>query len=78
MILIWVAFSVGFVLGAGFARMRRRDKFVGIINVIKTEDKVIYSLELDRPAEDLDALEDVWFTVKSPVVGDLSQENHGI
>ena len=75
--LIWLALSVGFILGAGWVQSRRRSKFIGIINVTLMEDKMIYSLELDRPAEDLEHMEDVWFRVKSPVVGD-SQGNHGL
>lgn len=77
-VLIWISFSLGVIFGFGFCRMRRRDKFIGVINVIKTEDKIIYSLELDRPAEDLEDLEDVWFRVKLPEIGDVSQENHGL
>jgi hypothetical protein len=73
-ILIWLSFSFGILFGAIF---RRRPRYNGVINVTATEDKIIYSLELNHPAEDLQDMHDARFEIK-PLVGPHSQGNHGL
>jgi len=76
LVLIWISFSLGILFGGGLANMRRKAKYSGVINIVVTEDKAIYRLELDHPAEELDDRDEVWFKVKSPQGGAQSQGNH--
>jgi hypothetical protein len=73
-VLIWLSFSGGILFGAIF---RRRPRYNGVINVTATEDKIIYSLELNHPAEDLENMSEARFEIR-PLVGPHSQDNHGL
>ena len=69
-----VIFYLGFVFGwAGRRFMRHRSPFDGVINVTETEDKLVYSLELNKDAGRLKEMKEVIFEVKVlPTIGDNS------
>ena len=61
--LIWLALSLGILIGVVF---KRRRKYNGIINVIKTPDKTTYSIELNHPTEVLQTVKEATFKIKLP------------
>jgi hypothetical protein len=61
--LIWLALSLGILIGALF---RRRHKYNGIINVIRTPDKTTYSIELNHPTEVLETVKEAIFKIQLP------------
>lgn len=69
-----IIFYFGFVLGwAGRKFIRRRAPYDGDINVIETEEKLIYSLELSDDAEKLKDKKEVLFKVNMhPSIGNSS------
>lgn len=60
-VLIWLSFSFGILFGAIFRRKRR---YNGVINITVTEDKTLYSLELNHPVEDLQDMNSALFEIK--------------
>lgn len=67
-VLIWLSLSFGILLGAIF---RRRPKYNGVINITVTEDKTLYSLELNHPVEDLQDMDQAVFEIK-PLVNPIA------
>lgn len=62
-----VIFFIGVLCGAGgILYIRNKHGYFGVINVTKTEDKVIFSLELEDAPEELETMKEVWFKVKTP------------
>lgn len=61
--LIWLALSLGILIGALF---RRRYKYNGVINIFKTPDKTIYQIELNHPTEVLETVKEVRLQIKLP------------
>jgi hypothetical protein len=61
--LMWVALSLGILIGAF---LKRRYKYNGIINVIRTPDKTTYSIELNHPTEVLQTIKEATFKIQLP------------
>jgi hypothetical protein len=61
--LICLSLFLGILIGAF---LRRRSKYNGIINVIKTPDKTTYSIELNHPTEVLQTVKEATFKIQLP------------
>jgi|SoimicMinimDraft_3_1059731.scaffolds.fasta_scaffold30536_2 hypothetical protein len=71
-VLIWVAFSLGVFFCMGWAIMKKRkEEYNGVINITVTEDKTLYSLELNHPVEDLQDMDQAIFKIK-PLVDPIA------
>lgn len=61
--LMGLALSLGILIGAVF---KRRHKYNGVINVIRTPDKTTYSIELNHPTEVLQTVKEATFKIQLP------------
>lgn len=61
-IIFWLGVIIGFVL---HMLMRRLHNYDGVINITRTENKLIYSLILDENPENLEFMDEVIFRVKT-------------
>ena len=73
-VFICVAFCLGVLVGTIVVLFLKNRMYTGTINVMKSDDKIIYSLELDKSPEDIEHKKDVVFKVnKHPSVEGPSQ-----
>lgn len=72
LVLIWLSFSLGIFFCMGWARFKRhKQEYNGVINITVTEDKTLYSLELNHPVEDLQDMDQALFKIK-PLVDPIA------
>jgi hypothetical protein len=62
-VFICVAFCLGVLVGTIVVLFLKNRMYSGTINVMKTDDKIIYSLELEHDPEELEHKQDVTFKV---------------
>jgi hypothetical protein len=73
-VFICVAFCLGVLVGTIVVLFLKNRLYSGTINVMKSDDKIIYSLELEHDPEELEHKQDVRFKVnKHPSVEGPSQ-----
>lgn len=71
-VLIWLSFSLGVWFCMAWARLKsRKHEYNGVINITVTEDKTLYSLELNHPVEDLQDMDQAVFKIK-PLVDPIA------
>ena len=79
-LLFFLVFSFGTLCGY-ICRvfLVRKMGYSGVILISQTEDKKIFSLELNSDPDDLEDQDEVIFKVSThPSVEEVSQENHGL
>jgi len=73
-VFICIAFCLGVLVGTIVVLFLKNRMYSGTINVMKTDDKIVYSLELEHDPEELQHKQDVKFKVnKHPSAEDSSQ-----